>query len=278
MCIRNIIGVLLLAACAAEAWGQTVVHDTIYIVEPNPKQSVTARMLGFGRSNILDTYLSPEIYTGPEISYLSHTTYRKEGRHWSTQVVNRGSLTYADNRSGDGREMAGAYNFGYGRHYNWDLQRGDVNVKAGLMAEMTLGFIYNTRNSNNPAQARAAIHLSPNASVQYKLRLGRRRYLLRYELNVPLVGLMFSPNYGQSYYEIFTRGNYDHNLVVTTPVSAPSLRQLLTFDFTLRHTTLRIGYLGDYQQAKVNGLRQHAWSSLVVLGIVRKFSINKIIP
>ena len=268
MCIRNIIGVLLLAACATEAWGQTVVHDTIYIVEPKPKQSVTARMLGFGRSNILDTYLSPEIYTGPEISYLSHTTYRKEGRHWSTQVVNRGSLTYADNRSGDGREMAGAYNFGYGRHYNWDLQRGGVNVKAGLMAEMTLGFIYNTRNSNNPAQARAAIHLSPNASVQYKLRLGRRRYLLRYELNVPLVGLMFSPNYGQSYYEIFSKGDYDHNIVGIWPGNMPSLSPLLTIDFTLGSHLFRVGYLGDFQQARVNHLKQHVYSRAIVLGVV----------
>ena len=268
MCIRNIIGVLLLAACAAEAWGQTVVHDTIYIVEPNPKQSVTARMLGFGRSNILDTYLSPEIYTGPEISYLSHTTYRKEGRHWSTQVVNRGSLTYADNRSGDGREMAGAYNFGYGRHYNWDLRGGDINIKAGLMAEMMLGFIYNTRNSNNPAQARANFCLSPNASAQYKFSLHNRLYILRYELNIPLIGLMFSPNYGQSYYEIFSRGNYDHNIVVTWPGNAPSMRQMLTVDFKLGRRTFRIGYLGDFQQARVNQLKQHVYSNAIVLGMV----------
>ena len=42
--------------------------------------------------------------------------------------------------------------------------------------------------------------------------------------------------------------------------------------------TFRVGYLGDYQQAKINQLRQHVWSNLLVLGIVRKFSINKFIP
>ena len=151
-------------------------------------------------------------------------------------------------------------------------------MKAGGGIDTRLGFLYNTSNANNPAQAYGQLNIAPNIAADYRFHLWNKPFCLRYELQIPLIGLAFSPNYGQSYYEIFTKGNYDHNLVFTTPINAPSLRQMVTIDFTLHHTTFRLGYLGDYQQAKMNGLRQHTWSNLFVLGIVRTFSINKILP
>ncbi|HEY9542336.1 DUF3316 domain-containing protein [Prevotella sp.] len=268
MKFKNMIILLLLGGCPSATWAQTIIHDTVYIAQPRQKSVVKARMIGIGSSNILDTYLSPEKYSGPEVRYLSHTTYRKTGSRMSTQVINQGSLAYTDNRSGEGREMAGAYNFGWGRHYNWDLMDGNLNLKAGIMAELTLGFIYNTRNSNNPAQAKAMFDISPNASAQYKFRVARRALTVRYELNLPLAGLMFSPNYGQSYYEIFSKGNYDHNIVPTWPGNAPSMRQLLTLDFNIGRRMLRVGYLGDFQQARVNHLKQHIYSNAFIVGLI----------
>lgn len=254
----------------------TLAQDTLR----SNKVITNTQMLGIGAVNTLDTYLSPEEYTGTELRYISHSV-RENGSKLSRELVHQAQILSVRNRRENNNELGGFYNFQYNWQYalgQWNVGEGELRLKVGGGVDTRLGFLYNMRNSNNPAQAYGQVNIAPNAVAAYRFRLRNLPFQLRYEVQVPLLGLAFSPNYGQSYYEIFTRDNYDHNLVVTSPISAPSLRQLLTLDFTVRHTTFRVGYLGDYQQAKINQLRQHVWSNLLVLGIVRKFSINKFIP
>lgn len=242
------------------------------------KVITNAQMIGVGATDILDTYLSPERYSGFELRYVSHTIRRREGSRWSRMLVHQGSFAYADNRSGNGNEISGMYTFTYGVYYNWDLLDGRLNLMAGGQADIGVGFIYNTRNGNNPAQARLAVNIAPSAAATYRFRLGNVPLRARYEASVPLLGVMFSPNYGQSYYEIFSRGDYDHNVVPTTVASAPSFRQMLTVDFTFGKTTLRLGYLGDFRQDKVNNLKYHDYSNMLLIGFVRTFKLTHIVP
>lgn len=242
------------------------------------KVITNAQMIGIGGVQILDTYLSPEEYSGTALRYLSHATRQSEGRKWSRLVLHEGGFSYSNNRADNGDYVAGAYQFSYGVHRNWQLLGGRMYVRAGGQADAYASFLYNTRNGNNPAQARLSLNLSPSAAVSYHFRLWNVPFKATYEASVPLLGVMFSPNYGQSYYEIFTKGDYDHNIVPTTIVCAPSLRNMLTLDFTLRRTTLRIGWLGDFRQAKVNNLKYHEYSNMLVIGLVRSFKLTRIVP
>ncbi|MBP7098285.1 MAG: DUF3316 domain-containing protein, partial [Prevotella sp.] len=167
-----------------------------------------AKMIGIGTTNILDTYLSPEKYTGTDVRYISHTLRQRQGNRFIYEFVHQGNVSYIDNRSGDGKEMSANYNVQYGVHYlcnTWNMGSNQLLLEAGGNIEINLGFIYNTRNSNNPAQARGFINIVPTAALEYNFHNPfhsgvYRDFKLRYEIGVPVAGLMFSPNYGQSYY------------------------------------------------------------------------------
>ena len=243
-----------------------------------------SKMIGWGATNILDSYLSPEEYTGLDLRYISHTLRQREGSHMIHELIHQGNIAYVNNRAKNGREIAGNYNFQYGLHYlfgTWELGRNELQLEAGGNAELNLGFLYNTRNSNNPAQARAFLNMMPVAALTYNFHhpfrsSDYRDFRLRYEVGMPLVGLMFSPNYGQSYYEIFSKGNYDHNLVPTYIGNAPSLRHFLTLDFPLWRATFRIGYQGEYLQAHVNKIKYHTYTHALLLGVTKTFKLTRV--
>ncbi len=246
--------------------------------DSDSREVVNAQMMGFGHINTLDTYLSPEKYRGSELRYISQTVRINPGHHYSTQLTHYGSVAFTEDRSGDGSQMSGLYTFSLARHRDWWLGDDRWLLQAGLNGDLNLGFIYDGRNSNNPAQARLSLQIGPSVSALCKFRLGKKELVARYQVSAPLAGIRFSPNYGQSYYEIFSLGNYDHNVVFTNIVNDPSVRQLFTIDFPLLGATWRLGYLGDVQQAKANGLKQHFYTHALLVGFVKHFNITDIKP
>ena len=242
----------------------------------NSQKVITrSTMVGFGSTNILDTYLSAEHFKGSGMSFVTTIERQRPDRHWSTVMEHEANLSTTKDRSKTQQELEGAYNFYWGKLYSWQLFDNCLKLQAGGLVNASLGFIYNTSNGNNPAQARAHLNVMPTGVATYQFNLWRKQFTARYELSLPLCGIMFSPNYGQSYYEIFSLGNYDHNAVPTTFVSAPEWRQMLTLDVRLwKSGTLRIGYLGNMQQAKVNNLRQHVYTHRLLIGFTKRFSIT----
>lgn len=234
-------------------------------------------MFGLGVTNVYDTYLSPFSYSGGEVRIIRETyrmTNMMEGRV-SVQTLVDFNLGYTDNPTGNAHELVGGLRYGWNWFYpfmNRSLScHRHLRLLAGGGAYGYLGGIYNTRNGNNPAQGKLNLMTNLTGMAEYDFRMLKKSFSLRYQISMPLMGVAFSPNYGQSYYEAFSLGNYDKNVVFAWMGNMPSLMHLLTLDIPLSKSTIRIGYRGEFNQSTWNNLRYHQYSNCLMLGWVKKF-------
>jgi hypothetical protein len=231
-----------------------------------------ATTYGIGSSSLLDTYLSPLTYTGTEIRVqresMRHTRWM-QGRLRQQTLFNIGfSLT--ENPASTGEEWAGTVSWDYSLLYPWKLSE-RLTLMAGPQLDIHGGFIYNLRNSNNPAQVLADAHLGASGLAEYRFRIKGHPFTARYQLDVPLLGVMFSPEYGESYYEIFEEEHDGRNVLFVTPLNAPIWRHHLSLDVPLGRWQLRLAYRGDIRQSHVNDIKSHQWSHLFMVGFVKQF-------
>lgn len=228
-------------------------------------------MYGVGYTNVYDTYLSPQEYKGIDfrISRESMRMTKWMDGNVSLQSFFQADLGYTHNKVDNNNTFSGLANWNYGLHYNFRITP-NFKLLAGGLIDLNGGFVYNLRNGNNPAQARAYINLDASGMAIWDLRIKNYPISLRYQLNLPLAGVMFSPNYGQSYYEIFTLGNWGGVINFTSLHNQPSLRQMLTVDFPVGRAKMRLAYLWDAQQSKVNDIRTHTYSHVFMVGFVKE--------
>ena len=229
--------------------------------------------IAIGHARQQDTYLSPLDFKGAQISYLSESQRSVTLWHKSLQRQSffQLDLSQTESPAGNSDYLGGLLRFDQAWYTTFNSQLSNFNLSLGPQLGGTLGTLYHTRNGNNPAQLIAEVHLAVSAQATYPFTLWKRHFCVRDQVDVPLIGAMFSPNYGQSYYELFSLGHKDHNICLAQPFNAPSLRNQLTLDFKLWKQTFRVGYLLDIRQSHVNDLRRHNINHALLIGWVRHF-------
>lgn len=233
-------------------------------------------MYGVGFTNVFDTYLSPQEYTGIDfrISRESMRMTKWMDGNISLQSFFQADLGYSHNKVDNNNTFSALANWNYGLHYNFPITS-NFKLLAGGVADLNGGFVYNLRNSNNPASARAYVNLDASGMAIWDLRIKNYPLTLRYQVNLPLIGVMFSPHYGQSYYEIFSLGNSSGVVKFTSLHNQPSLRQMFTVDFPVGRTKMRLGYIWDAQQSHVNDIKTHTYSHVFMVGFVKELYLVK---
>lgn len=161
-----------------------------------------------GSSSVLATYLSPLRYTGSATGISGFWTKampfspEKAIMHFNTRLTFDNLTNPAKTASMIG--LTGS--FSWGMSWRTSLPLG-VQATAGGAVGIEGGALYLTRNSNNPVEAIANASLDIRASLARPVKIGRLPILLRDEVSLPTVGAFFSPDYGETYYEIYL-GNH----------------------------------------------------------------------
>lgn len=285
--VRNILTAFLCFQTAGSAFAQCDSTDTVcpkmsaeaeyaFLCDTPAGLRLTQRqwLWGVGRVSLLDTYLSPLTYDGVDFSVLHQTERqaRRLGRRLTLHSLYSAHFDYSHSPTDDGKDFDGELTAAGSLLYNF-RPASAWRLGIGGTLEMSGGFTYNTRGSNNPAQGRIGVSLAASGLAEYRFRFFRQYATARLQADAQMTGVQFSPQFGQSYYEIFSLGHTDGIVHFTHPGNCPTVRFQALVTLPIRSSHLTLGYLADIRQSKLGNLKRHAWRNNFMIGFTRRLQI-----
>ncbi len=255
---RFFIGIVLMLYAASVVLGQSNLEM------PMKKAVNQSTLFGVGSMILTDTYLSPLQYNGISLSLfherLNASSLLKGKLLLQQQFFLQGAST--DNPISNAKKYYGNIDYHLNGFYPI-LKTNSFRLLGGGGADLSLGGIYNIRNSNNPAQLKTSVNLNASLLAFYKWNL----LTLRWQVSTPLLGAFFTPGYAQSYYEIFVLGNDSGIVHFASPANQRGLRNYITADYPIGKVTLRAGYLRNYYRTEANNLITSISSHQFMIGL-----------
>lgn len=259
---------LALLVLPVAAGAQYIVTDTIV----SQRIVVKSSQYGIAVLNNLDTYLSGYDYTGVALQYNQENfrDARTGSYRWKYQTTFYSTLGYAT--QGVNTELTGMASYNWAGYHPLEVGN-DLKLLAGVQLQAEGGALYIPSNGNNPVSVKLRTAIAASAMAIYRIPIRSAECVARYQLDVPLAGVMFAPEFGQSYYEIFGLGHSGGVVTFAHPFNCPSWRHLLSFDIPLRYrhhsATLRLSYTADLYQSNVNDTRCHIYRHAFTFGFVK---------
>ncbi len=270
---RTIIALLSLLIPAMTK-AQFAISDTIR----TERIVVKSAQFGVSLQNNLDTYLSDYKYTGGGIHF-SHESFRdaRTGNYrWKYQILfnSRAGI----NLQKGNIQLAGIVGCSWSGYHPFNIGK-RLQLLAGAQIQLEGGALYNLSNGNNPVAAKLRTAIAASGMAIYRFPVFKSDWIARYQLDIPLAGVMFAPEFGQSYYEM-SLGHIGGIVSFAYPLNNPSWRHMLSLDIPLhvKHhsTALRLSYIADLYQSNINHIRCHMYHHAITFGFVRTiFKIKK---
>lgn len=233
---------------------------------------VSCSSLGLSVVNMLDTYISPFNYNGIGLSY-NDEQFRK--RTWKNHKLAKQTV-FSIRLSAQDFESSNEYSLliekNWGALYEIALTNA-LTLYVGGQIQAEGGILYLPANSNNYISGKARLGLAMSGMGVYHFNCFNLPFNARYQLDIPVAGVMFAPEYGQSYYEIFGEGHYENTIVFYSLHNSPSMKHTLSLDFPFNigkwQQTMRFSYIANFYQSRVHELKTHFYTHSFMLGFVK---------
>lgn len=230
---------------------------------------MSAYTLDVGGASVLDTYLSPIRYKGVNLrlGYERMQAMKFNPEKWIMQLETGIDYTPSENPEGNHTIHTLVADFRWGMLHRWRMKQVDgLQLFAGASTQLRGGALYAPANSNNVVSVKINWNVALTGMAVYNRRIGRLPVTFRYQAVLPVAVLLYSPEYGESYYEMYV-GNRSGLVHFGWVGNNFTLSNLITADMHFGNTTLRVGYRNVTETSWVNHLNTQIFRNSLVVGL-----------
>lgn len=243
--------------------------DTAMTVRP----ATSMFQFSLGRSSQVDTYISPVNYSGMNIGIgYEHLQATAFSPHRWIRQLEIGTMFHNLKNPVRNRN-----NYTLSLYAKWALMRrwdGVFTPRLSLMVGPETGVFaqmaYKPSNSNNVVAAKFHFDVGIQGMATFRTSLLGRQITLRAQTSVPVAGLYYSPEFDESYYEMYV-GNRSGLVHFASWANVFAIRNAFTADIRLGGTILRLGYVHSHRNSLVEKITFRQTSHSFVLGIGGEF-------
>jgi hypothetical protein len=211
--------------------------------------------IGMGRLESLDNYLSDLPYDGATFQF-RNTGRRLLGAD-RTQSFIRSDLDFKigslKNQPSTATISFASLNIGAGMQYQLNTPI-DIKCLLGWLWDGDFAVRRSSREVNNNINVDLSTNINLAATFKYDVTLFKFPLRILLDAKAPVFGMMFVPQRGASYYEIFILDNFKDVGHFSSFLSKNALNSQLIFQVPLQNLVLDLGIQSDYMKYRANNV------------------------
>lgn len=236
--------------------------------EELPRPIVQNYRVELSHTNARSSYLSPLPYSGKGVAVSAQ--WSKASRlHPENMVMD---FKFDAQASDNLNPAKSAQMYGIDANLAWGLSwrkrwQNDIQTTLGGSTFARGGALYLTRNGNNPVTALGTAGVNLNGSASWHSAIGDIPILITDALTIPSLSLFFSPQYGETYYEIYL-GNQNGIIHPGWWGNNFGINNLLSCTFDFGHTAFELGYRYERSSYYASNLFTMTDRHSLVIGVI----------